>query len=144
MPVNNMSIGKDVSVVIITSTGSLNIPAAAVTKFDSQPITDNENRMGMDGVTRALVVPTGWKGSFDVDRMNSSVEDWWAQLEAAYFAGQNIASGTITETISNPDGSISQYRYTGVMFDLNDLGSREPSKVIKQKLGFVASRRVKA
>jgi hypothetical protein len=144
MPVNNMSIGKDVSVVIITATGSLNIPAAAITKFDVQPVTDNETRMGMDGVTRALVVPTAWKGNFDVDRMNSSIEDWWAANEVAYFAGQNIPSGTITETISNPDGSISQYRYTGVVFDLNDLGSREPSKVIKQKLGFVASRRVKA
>lgn len=144
MPINNMSIGKDVSVVIITAAGSLNIPAAAITKFDVQPVTDNETRMGMDGVTRALVSPTGWKGSFEVDRMSSSIEDWWAGVEAAYFAGQNIPSGTITETISNPDGSISQYRYTGVVFDLNDLGSREPSKVIKQKLGFVASRRVKA
>lgn len=144
MPVNNMSIGKDVSVVIITSTGSLNIPAAAITNFGVQPVTEQESRIGMDGVTRPLVVPTAWKGSFDVDRMNSSVEDWWASVEAAYFAGQNINSGTITETISNPDGSISQYRYTGVMFDLQDLGSREPTKVIKQKLSFVASRRMKA
>jgi hypothetical protein len=76
--------------------------------------------------------------------MNSSVEDWWNAVENAYFGGQNIPPGTITETIQNPDGSISQYRYTGVMFDLNDLGAREPTKVIKQKLGFVASRRVKA
>ncbi|NMM21843.1 MAG: hypothetical protein HHJ15_18140 [Rhodoferax sp.] len=144
MPVNNMSIGKDVSVVIITSTGSLNIPAAAITNFGVQPVTEQESRIGMDGVTRPLVVPTAWKGSFDVDRMNSSVEDWWASVEAAYFAGQNINSGTITETISNPDGSISQYRYTGVMFDLQDLGNREPTKVIKQKLSFVASRRMKA
>ena len=144
MPINNMSIGKDVSVVIITPTGALNIPAAAITSFGVQPVTDNESRMGMDGVMRALVTPTGWKGSFDVDRMNSSIEDWWASVEAAYFAGQNVPSGTITETISNPDGSISQYRYTGVVFDLEDLGTREPSKVIKQKLNFVASRRLKA
>ena len=144
MPVNNMSIGKDVSVVIITPTGALNIPAAAITSFSVQPVTENESRIGMDGVTRALVVPTAWKGSFDVDRLNSSVEDWWAGVEAAYFAGQNVTSGTITETISNPDGSISQYRYTGVVFDLQDLGNREPTKVIKQKLSFVASRRMKA
>lgn len=144
MPVNNMSIGKDVSVVIITSTGSLNIPAAAITKFSAKPITENEVRIGMDGITRALVVPTAYKGTFEVDRMNSSIEDWWASVEAAYFSGQNIPSGTITETISNPDGSIGQYRYTGVMFDMEDLGDREPTKVIKQKLNFVASRRVKA
>lgn len=144
MPVNNMSIGKDVSVVIITPTGALNIPSAAITNFSVQPVTENESRIGMDGITRALVVPTAYQGSFDVDRMNSSVEDWWNAVENAYFSGQNIPSGTITETIQNPDGSISQYRYIGVMFDLNDLGSREPTKVIKQKLGFVASRRVKA
>ena len=134
MPVNNQSIGKDVSVVIITPTGSLNIPAAAITKFSTAPVTDNETRIGMDGVARFLVVPTSYKGSFDVDRMNSSIEDWWAGMEAAYFAGQNVTSGTITETISNPDGSISQYRYTGVVFDLETLGDREPTKVIKQKM----------
>ena len=139
-----MSIGKDVSVVIMTSAGTLNIPAAAITKFDAQPVTENESRVGMDGVTRSLVVPTAWKGSFDVDRMNSNIEDWWAGLESDYFAGRNIPAGSISETISNPDGSISQYRYIGVVFDLEDIGSREPTKVIKQKLNFVASRRVKA
>ena len=144
MPVNNMSIGKDVGVVINTTTGVLNIPAAAITSFSSQPVTENESRIGFDGVSRYLVVPTGWKGSFDVDRMSSAVEDWWASYESAYFAGQTTQPGTITETITNPDGSITQYRYTGVMFDLQDLGTREPTKVIKQKLSFMASRRVKA
>lgn len=144
MPVNNMSIGKDVGVVINTTTGVLNIPAAAITSFSSQPVTEQESRIGFDGVSRYLVVPTGWKGSFDVDRMSSAVEDWWASYESAYFAGQTTQPGTITETITNPDGSITQYRYTGVMFDLQDLGTREPTKVIKQKLSFMASRRVKA
>lgn len=144
MPVNNQTIGKDISVTIVTATGVLNIPAAAITGWSSKPVTDNENRIGMDGVTRPLVVPTGWSGSFSVDRLNGAIEDWWASLEAAYFAGQNIGAGSIQETVTNPDGSISQWRYTGVMFDFEDAGDREPTKVVKQKLNFMASRRVKA
>ena len=143
MPNNNQSIGKDVSFVVMTSAGALNIPAAAITKFDAQPDTSHEARKGLDGVTRNAVFPNGWKGSFDIDRMNSAVDEFWAQFESDYYNGVNLLPGTINEVIVEANGSISQYRYEGVVLDLKDAGSRESDKVIKMKLDFYASRRKK-
>lgn len=143
MAINNQSIGKDVSFVVMTSSGALNIPAAAITKFDAQPDTSHEARKGLDGVTRNLVYPNGWKGSFEIDRMSSVVDDFWAQYESDYYAGRNLLPGTINEVIQEADGSVSQYRYDGVVLDLKDAGSREADKVIKLKLDFYASRRKK-
>lgn len=144
MPINNQSVGKDVSICLNTSKGTLNIPAAAITKFDATPDTSQEARKGLDGVTRYAVFPNGWKGSLEIDRMNNAVDDFWRQYEEDYYAGINLLPGTINETIQEADGSINQYRYEGVMFDLKDAGSREADKVIKMKLDFYASRRKKA
>jgi hypothetical protein len=143
MPNNNQSVGKDIAIVLMTSAGALNIPAAAITKFDAQPDTSHEARKGLDGVTRNAVFPNGWKGSFDIDRMNSAVDEFWAQYESDYYNGVNLLPGTINEVIVEANGSISQYRYEGVVLDLKDAGSREADKVIKMKLDFYASRRKK-
>jgi hypothetical protein len=39
------------------------------------------------------------------------------------------------------DGSVSQYRYTGVALKFDDAGEKGGSKLIKQKVGFKATRR---
>lgn len=143
MPINNQTIGKDVSVNIVTSTGNFTIPPAAITKFDATPDTSTERRKGLDGISRFAVYPDGWKGSLEIDRFDSTVDDYWAQYESDYYAGRNLQPATITETIQEPSGAITQYRYTGVLFDLKDIGAREPDKIIKQKVDFVASRRIK-
>ncbi|MRW88867.1 hypothetical protein GJ699_02595 [Duganella sp. FT80W] len=142
MSTGGQSLGKDVSVVIVTASGTLNIPAAAITKFDSKPVTGDEKRIGLDGQVRNNVTHEGWNGSFEVDRFNSVLDDFWAAAEAAYYAGTALPWGTIQETITNPDLSVSQYTYTQVVLKLTDIGSREGNKTIKQKLDFVASRRI--
>jgi hypothetical protein len=143
MPVNSQSIGKDVSLDIYTSRGPLNVPAAAITNFTSQPQTTSTASKGLDGVTRNAVFPDGWQGTFEIDRLNDSIDAWWAQYEADYYAGVNLTGGTITETIAEPNGSVSQYRYTGVVLNFTNAGSRQGNQLIKQTLSFMASRRLK-
>ena len=143
MPMNGQSVGRDVSLDLYTSKGILPISAAAITSFTKQPVTTNTASKGIDGVTRYGVFPDGWQGSFDVDRMNGNLDAYWAQIEADFYGGVNILPGTITETIQEPDGSISQYRYTGVMFDFKDAGTVVANQLVKQKLSFMAARRIK-
>ncbi|MDB5965528.1 MAG: hypothetical protein JWQ72_2028 [Polaromonas sp.] len=143
MPMNGQSVGRDYSVDILTSRGVLAISAAAITEFDSQPATTNTSSKGLDGITRYAVFPDGWKGSFTIDRMSGALDAFWAQIEADFYAGVNTQGGTITETIQEPDGSISQYRYTGVAFDLKDTGKKVANQLVKQKLDFMAARRLK-
>jgi hypothetical protein len=143
MPNNSQSIGKDVSLDIYTSRGPLSIPAAAITNFTSQPTTSTTSSKGLDGVTRNAVYPDGWQGTFEIDRLNDVVDSFWAQYEADYYNGVNLTAGTITETIAEPDGSVSQYRYTGVVLNFTNAGSRQGNQLIKQTLSFMASRRLK-
>ncbi|MGI4776955.1 MAG: hypothetical protein ACRYGA_02360 [Janthinobacterium lividum] len=140
---NGQTVGRDVSIDINTSRGILALSATAITNFTSQPKTSNVESKGMDAVTRHGVFPEGWRGTFDVDRMSGVLDTFWAQIEADYYAGVNTLPGTITETIAEPDGSISQYRYTGVMFDFKDAGAKAANGLVKQKLDFMASRRLK-
>lgn len=143
MPMNGQSVGRDYSVDILTSRGVLAIPAQAITEFDSQPATTNTSSKGLDGISRYAVFPDGWKGSLTIDRMSNVVDALWAQIEADFYAGVNIQSGTITETVQEPDGSISQFRYTGVAFDFKDTGKKVANQLVKQKLDFMAARRIK-
>jgi hypothetical protein len=141
MPINGFSAGRDIAVNIQTPTGPLEL--SLVTKFTSKPENTDVKVKGMDGRTRNLRFPNGWSGSFEIERQDSTVDDYFALDEASYYAGVNIQSSTITETITDPDGSVSQYQFVGVMFKLDDAGSWEGDKTVKQKISFVAEQRIK-
>jgi hypothetical protein len=143
MPVGGQTIGKDVRLVIVTATGTLDVPPAAIASFSSQPENSVEQRKGLDGETRHLVTPGPWKGSIEIDRFDSSVEDFWARIEANYFAGINTPYGYIQETIQEPNGGLSQYSYEKVALDLKDLGKKIADKPVTLQLDFYASRRIK-
>lgn len=143
MPVGGQTVGRDISLVVVTSRGTLNIPPAAITGFSSAPNNGVDKRKGFDGKTRTLISPGDWQGSLDIDRFNSAIEDYWAQIEADYYAGLDTAYGTIQETIQEPNGSITQYRYEDMALDLKDLGSKTADQAVTIKLDFHASRRTK-
>lgn len=142
MPMNGFNTGRDVSVQIVGYDGVVH-SFALETGFDRKQNTNKVTIKGMDGKIRYLEIPDGWDGSFDYVRQDSQIDDYFAGLEAAYYNGQNIQSSTITETITNPDGSTSQYRYTGVMLKLDDAGKIAGDQDIKQKISWCATRRLK-
>lgn len=144
MSVGGQSLGKDVRLVIVAGGGTvLDVPPSAITKFSAKPTTGDEKRTGMDGEVRHLITHEGWSGSLEIDRLDSQIEDYWAAAEAAYFAGQSLPWGTIQETIQEPSGAITQWRYERVVLKVDDLGDREGNKTIKMKVSFMASRRIK-
>ena len=141
MPMNGFSVGRDVSLSIVTAAGPLRL--SLITGFSAKPNTAETRVKGLDGITRYLRFPDGWAGSFDVERQDSTVDDYFAQLEANYFAGINEQPATITETITEPSGAVTQYRYIGVLLKLDDAGTYQGDATVKQKLSFVANRKLK-
>lgn len=139
MPINGFSVGRDVTLDVVGASGPLRF--GLVTKFTSKPDIQDQKIKGLDGITRHVRFPDGWSGSFDVERMNDVLDNYFAQLEDNYYAGTNEQPCTITETITEPDGSLSQYRYEGVLLKLDDAGDWEGAKTVKQKVSFVATRR---
>lgn len=141
MPQNNFSVGRDVSLDIITSNGPLSF--GLITKFTSKQDIVDKKVKGIDGITRHVRFPDGWSGTFDIERQDSTLDDYFATQEQQYYDGIAEQGATITETIQEVNGSISQYRYLGVLLKFDDAGDKSGDSTVMQKLSFVASRRIK-
>lgn len=141
MPLNSYSVGRDVSLNIIGPSGPLVF--SQIVGFQSKPDTTDKKIKGLDGITRHLRFPDGWSGSFDIERQDNTMDDYWAQIEANYYAGVNERPISITQTIQEPSGAISQYRYLDVLLTPDDAGGWKGDDSVKQKLKFVAARRIK-
>lgn len=140
MPFNNFSIGRDLTLQVVTPTGPLQINK--ITGFMASQDQIDEKIKGLDGVTQHVIFPDGWKGEFEVERQDGQVDAYFAQLEAAYYAGSNLQAGTITETILESDNSVSVFQFQQVLLKLLDAGKWEGAKTVKMKIGFVSSQRV--
>jgi hypothetical protein len=141
MPLNGYSVGRDLSLDIIGPNGPVNLNQ--IVGFTAKPDVTDKKIKGLDGITRHLRFPDGWSGSFDLERQNNVVDDYFSTLEANYYAGLNENPATITETIQEVDGSVSQYRFLQVLLTLEDAGSFKGDDTVHQKVRFVAARRVK-
>lgn len=137
-----MSLGKDVSADVILPNGQ-HLNLGNITGFDAKPISKDLSSSGIDGTPRFAVVPEGWQISFDVDRAGPNVDNWWAAHEASYYSGNVIQNVTILETIDEPDGSISQWRFIGCALKLDDAGNYKSDQFVKMKVSGKASFRVK-
>lgn len=138
---SQFSVGKDATLDIIGPNGPLSF--SILTSYAPKPMYKDLESKGLDGIDRFDALPAGWSGEFTLDRTNSTVDDFFAQKEANFYAGISSTTVTITETIGELNGSISQYRYLGVMLKFEDPGSRSGDAKITMKVGFKASRRVK-
>lgn len=141
MPLNGFSVGRDVSLDIITPSGPIRFNL--ITKFAAKMDITDKKIKGLDGITRHTRFPDGWTGSFEIERMDSTADDYFAQIEDNYYQGLNEQPATITETISEPNGSITQYRYMNVLLKYEDAGDWAGDSTVKQKISFVSARRLK-
>lgn len=141
MPMNNFTLGKDYSLTVVTTRGPLTINL--LTSFTAKQLTNEIRVKGLDGVMRPLSIPDGWEGSFDMERQDGVVDAYFADLESAYYNGENILSSYITETVTEPNGGLSQFRFTGVMLRLEDAGAKAGDATVKQRIGWMASRSLK-
>jgi hypothetical protein len=142
MPYNDFTIGRDVSFQMTSPIGGP-MTFRNVTGFDAKPQYNKIRSKGLDGVNRGAEIPDGWEGTIQLDRADDSVKTFFVNIEANYYAGQNIGAGMINETITNPDRSTSQYRYTGVVFSLADAGSYKGDEKVTQTVNFFAARCIK-
>lgn len=141
MPQNGFSVGRDLSLDFVTASGPMSI--GLITKFTRKQDTTEKKVKGIDGVTRHVRFFDGWSGSIEITRQDATLDNYFTQLEADYYTGVSEQACTITETISETNGSISQYRYLGVLLKFDDAGDSSGDDTVSQKLSFLASRRIK-
>lgn len=141
MPMNGYSIGRDVTITITLPDGTA-LDLGKLTKFTSKQEADNQDIKALDGQKDRLRFFGGWTGSFEAERRGPEVDAYFAQLEANYYAGNDEPPATITETILEPSGAVSQFRYERVVLSYDDAGDKQGDKSISHKISFFARRRV--
>jgi hypothetical protein len=141
MPLNSLSVGRDTTIVL-NDPNSGGVPAVAhVTSFDTKQDHTKLKSKGLDGVVRHAVEPDGWSGKIALDRANPNLDKLFAILETAYYAGTNVLPQTITQTIQEDDGTVTQWQYTGCAIGYDEAGAWQNGKFISQSVSWCASKR---
>ena len=141
MPINGLSVGRDVTLDIIDPANGGLLAWAEITGFESRQMTKMLQSTSLDGSNNYAEIPQGWEVSFTLDRANNNVDAYFASVEDGYFTGVDYAGVQVTETITNPDGSVNQYRYEKLSLKLADAGAKTGDNHIKMKVDGKASRR---
>jgi hypothetical protein len=141
MPINNFSVGRDLSFSLVTPTGTLALNG--LTDYSIKPMFTDLKHKGLDGNVLHAAIPDGWEINVKLDRQDPTLDQYFAALEVSYFAGQNIQGATLSETIQEKDGSVSQYQYTNVSLKYDDAGSWRGDSLIGVTITGSASRRNK-
>lgn len=142
MAIGPFNTGRDVVLDLTTPKGPLRLPTTT-TDWEAKPKYKTIESIALSGENNHANVPIGWTGTIGLDRTDNVVGDYFTQLEADYYAGINIGYATITETISESNGSVTQYRYTKVALRLEEAGKFVGDDRVQVKIGFEASRRIK-
>lgn len=141
MSVANFSVGRDLTFNLVSNGQTLTLNG--LTDYSIKPMFTKLKHKDLNGNVIHAAIPDGWEISIKVDRQDPTVDNFFATLEQNYFAGQNIAGGTISETITENNGSVSQYQYTNVSLAYEDAGSWRGDSLIPITLTGSASRRNK-
>lgn len=141
MPMNGYSIGSDATVNIISPSGPLRF--LIHTGFTARQITSEQKVKRLDGIVDNLVFPEGWEGDFDFERQNSAIDEYFARFEANYYSGIDNGAISITQTIREPGGGLSQWRFVNVVMKFPEGGGWAGAATVKQKVNWMASRRLK-
>lgn len=142
MSQNGYSLGRDVTLAIILPNGS-SLQLGKITKWTAKQDTSDQKIKGIDGITDHLRFYEGWSGSFDVERRSPDLDVYFAALEANYYAGLDEQPATLQQTITEPNGQVSQYRFERVLLKYEDAGDWSGDKAVSQKVSFQATRRIK-
>lgn len=142
MPSNGIAVGRDTTIVLYDPNSGGVPDIAYVTSFEAKQDSSKLKHKALDGVVKHGVEYDGWSGKIMLDRGNANLDKMQAKLEAAYYSGTNILSMTITQTIDEPDGGITQWQYPGVAITYDEAGSWSNGKFIGQTLSWCASKRI--
>jgi hypothetical protein len=141
MPQNGLNLGRDYKFDVLTSTGLLVLPT--LLNFKRHKINQKLTVKPLNTLPINLnFMEGGWAGSFEVSRADGTLDNYFAAIEAQYYAGVNLPAGFIQETIDEVAGNVSTFQFQGVVLYYEDAGDAESEKNVIQRVSFAASTRI--
>jgi hypothetical protein len=141
--VNNMSVGKDYTLVFVDGNTNAPVEFGDVQSFTITAQKHDIKSMPYNDVPRYGYIPDGYKITFSITRVNSGLEDFQLAANTRFNEGSHERAGYLNETVKNPDGTVSRYQYTGFVFWLTDIGDVSREKNVNMKAEGWASDKVK-
>lgn len=135
------TIGRSGSMVLIMNGSRIDLPT--VTNFRSEAQARNIRSEPLNGQPLEMSIPNGWRGSFQVDRYDGTLDNAIASQESAFWNAGTISLGTIYFYVKESDGSTSTYEFTNVALVLSDAGQYAQEAIVKLTASFTASARNK-
>ena len=145
MPIKGFNIGKEASVVIVHPDFGP-ITFGLLTSFSAKPMNTRLTSTPITNGGKSIhrVVPTGWEGSFEIDRSDGVVDAIFQLLEDNYYGGKSETYVLIAEVITNPDGSIDEYRFKNCVLVPSEHGTFKADEKVTQRFDFIATNRERA
>ena len=138
------NVGHDAQVTVVDGpTGAVITTFPPTTMFDFKPTTKRLMSEPVNGKPIYREVPQGWEGTLEYDRYDGAIDDYFATWEANYWNGASYLAGSITQTVQEQTGAISQYQYQGVAMKLDTAGTYKAADKVPVKITWCASTRVK-
>lgn len=142
MPVNGFTVGRDITVTISgPGNNSIVISSDQVTMFDAKPGKKEVWSRPLNVPPQPVYMPDGWRGTIHVDRSDATLDTFLANLELNYWNGENTLPGSVLETITEDDGSVTQWQFPLCMFWVDDPGSYHADGLVVQRLEFCCGTR---
>ena len=135
------TIGRNCSLVLLWQ--GTRVDLRDVTGFNAAQEVKVQRADPLNSTPVEFNTPSGWRGSFDIDRANSAVDDLIASIEVAFWTAATIGQGTIYQYIIETDGSTSTYEFSGVSLTLANAGQFRQDDIVRQTINFFASLRTK-
>jgi hypothetical protein len=137
---DQFNIGSD-TVISIVSNGVI-IASSILVSFNAKQKTALLTSKAITGRNRNLHLEEGWEFDFVYDRADGVWDAYFAAKELARYSGQAAPVIVITETTSNPDGSITSLQHGDVTLKFDDIGDRSGDALVKEKISGVSGYRL--
>lgn len=142
MPSNAGSLGVDYSLGYFDANNNQLVDLGDVQNVKIQAQKHDIKNAPYNAPSKYDFVPDGHKISFTIARTSSLLEDLAVAREANFNSGGFNYAGYLNETVTNPDGSVSRYQYTGFVFFLTDHGDLSREKLVMLQGEGMASTKI--
>lgn len=134
------SVGRDCTLVLVDSAfGSVQLDN--VTGFSCQQVTTPIKVDRLDGVQLNGDIPKGWRGTFELERANATMDQYFAEREGNWFTNGVMSSATVYQYVAEADGSTTTLQFDNVSLKFSDAGGWQGDKSVKLRVDFAANRR---
>ncbi|AJG19071.1 hypothetical protein [Cupriavidus basilensis] len=140
---NTFNVGRDGYQITIIDSNAGPVSFSGITSFEAKPAFVKLKSVNVNGRIIHRNVPDGHSGTLELDRQDSSFDDYFANVEANYFAGLPPGAVFITHTINELDGSVSQWQYSDVALAPEDAGTWKGQDKVTERMTFDAGRKIR-